>query len=197
MRTRSENSNMEKIRAFPSSNGIENTRRGYLWIGQRFRKNNRTYYHCQCDCGNSLDVLEDNLLNKGRIYIACRCKGKYVEVGQKYGDLEVVKKIDNKHWDCICVCGKHVFLTGPELLRGNNQSCGCRISGLRSALRSDSTTKVKGVCYVKRRSKYVAYVNHNHKRWNLGHFDTLKQAADARQRAEEYIKEHKELSEMQ
>lgn len=50
--------------------------------------------------------------------------------GKTFGKLRVIDKIgSNKHqktvWNCKCVCGKEISVTGSDLVRGHSQSCGC------------------------------------------------------------------------
>jgi hypothetical protein len=39
----------------------------------------------------------------------------------------------NKHWSCLCACGKATTVRGDRLVAGHTQSCGC--------LRKNNTTK--------------------------------------------------------
>lgn len=59
--------------------------------------------------------------------------GKLVNIAdQTFNQLYVVKLSDKKDrannnplWECVCTCGNTVYVTGANLRRGNNQSCGC------------------------------------------------------------------------
>jgi len=52
---------------------------------------------------------------------------------KKFGYLTVIKLTDKKKggrgdllWDCVCVCGKHTFLTAHKLVANYTKSCGCK-----------------------------------------------------------------------
>lgn len=51
------------------------------------------------------------------------------ETGNQYGRLKVVKLHGRKDgqviWDCICDCGRTVFVPTHSLRAGNTSSCGC------------------------------------------------------------------------
>ena len=51
-------------------------------------------------------------------------------IGQKFGRLEVIKrmpnsKTDKTRWLCKCNCGNTVIVVGSNLKSGNTKSCGC------------------------------------------------------------------------
>ena len=64
---------------------------------------------------------------------------KYNMIGQRFGDLEVLRRSDKKaeypYWVCRChACGREDYeAAGHNLRRGNTRSCGCRTSELLSA----------------------------------------------------------------
>lgn len=56
--------------------------------------------------------------------------GKAIDLtGQKFGRLTVVSKAETKNnaavWNCVCDCGKSVFVFGYNLRKGHTRSCGC------------------------------------------------------------------------
>ena len=59
-------------------------------------------------------------------------------------------------------------------------------------LRSDSSSGFRGVCFDKRRNRWIAKVVHNKKQHNLGYFETAEQAAEAAcaKRAEFFTHDH-------
>ena len=110
--------------------------------GQRFgklttisyNKNNRKWF-CQCECGNTVEVVGYNLRNGHTKSCGClRHKTAYNKidmVNQKIGRVLVLREIgyDSKQhdtfWECLCDCGT-IFITGGNGLRsGKCQSCGC------------------------------------------------------------------------
>src|SRR5215467_599647 len=59
--------------------------------------------------------------------------GKHFDItGRRFGRLiainPTIKRSLEGHvvWFCRCDCGKHCFVSGHELRRGNTSSCGCR-----------------------------------------------------------------------
>ena len=56
---------------------------------------------------------------------------KFIDMaGQKFGRLTVVKfthvdKAGNRHWECLCECGKTSNPTTGGLTKGHSKSCGC------------------------------------------------------------------------
>ena len=58
--------------------------------------------------------------------------GKFIDLtGQRFGNLTVIKKSDNKSntgmikWVCRCDCGNITEVTGGNLKSGHSKSCGC------------------------------------------------------------------------
>lgn len=88
----------------------------------------RSYWWCQCDCGNVISVLRDSLIsNKQK---SCGCINGSNLIGQKFGKLLVLKdtgkrKFENKLWECQCECGNLIEVRTHDLTSGSTQSCGC------------------------------------------------------------------------
>lgn len=115
-------------------------------IGQRFdrwvvnsfafMRANRTYWFCQCDCGNEKSIAGSVLASGGSK--SCGClrtefgMGKLQDlIGQTFGSLTVIARGENnrhKHvmWVCRCECGEEVIVPGGNLKYGNTTSCGCK-----------------------------------------------------------------------
>src|SRR5690554_4306112 len=140
--------------------------------------------------------------------------------GQRFGDLIAITynpgtKHDRLTWTCKCSCGRTIEVPGYALRAGYYKSCGCkrdikrdkgakehikkdRVAGTRkSALiqkaHKDSSSGVKGVCWVKSRKRWNAYITIAGKSKNLGYFIDKEDAIKARKDAEE--KYHKPLLE--
>jgi len=51
------------------------------------------------------------------------------EIGNKYGKLTVLEKLDirsrDTKWICKCDCGNEIIVPGKSLRSGNTKSCGC------------------------------------------------------------------------
>lgn len=139
---------------------------------------------------------------------------------QVFGELKVVSynpgtKSDPSTWTCNCSCGNTIKVPGYALRAGHYKSCGCkrdikrdkgakehikkdRVAGTRkSALiqkaHRDSSSGVKGVCWLKQRNCWKAYITIAGKTKHLGHFKNKEDAIKARKEAEE--KYHKPILE--
>ena len=115
--------------------------------GQRFgrlvvleraeNKNKRTFWKCECDCGNVCAIRADKL--KSNHTTSCGCVHKENttkanfkdETGKQYGLLSVIKQIEEKDsngitmWVCRCECGNEIIVRGSSLRNGHTKSCGC------------------------------------------------------------------------
>lgn len=113
-------------------------------LGQR--KKGRIYWHCLCDCGNTVDVAASSL--KSGFTQSCGCyatevqrrvgassKGRHSKrlidlTGEKFGRLTVLSRAENSstgqtRWQCLCDCGKEVIVLAAHLRSGHSKSCGC------------------------------------------------------------------------
>ena len=98
------------------------------------------YFLCKCElCGSTVSVRIDKL--NGQTAISCKpCsiglrKRKKVEVGDKYGDFEVLERvgyINRSHvcyWKCRCVrCGMEKQIQADHLKSGQNTCVACHHS---------------------------------------------------------------------
>ena len=64
---------------------------------------------------------------------------------------------------------------------------GTELTLLTQKLRADNTSGVKGVCFDKRTSRFMAYIKLRGKMRYLGRFDTVEEAARVRRQAEEEL----------
>jgi hypothetical protein len=136
--------------------------------------------------------------------------------GSVFGRLKVLRRSDTKpyksrhvFWECQCDCGNTTIADGVRLKDGTTQSCGCLrtdkgvglqeynnanlyIDGvftpiLKSKLRTDSSTGVKGVSRKRKKSGAIAYrssIRIKGKTYYLGEYATIEEAAAARKRGE-------------
>lgn len=84
---------------------------------------------------------------------------KFVDLsGQKFGRLTVVKRVQNKKFQCgqvqaqylcKCDCGNELVVVASNLKSGNTQSCGC--------LRCDNMTELGKSTYTHQKSKSRLY----------------------------------------
>lgn len=149
---------------------------------------------------------------KSRKYCSRRCvcavmsKNKvkdYKElVGKKFGRLTVLKREENDkrhpHVKCMCDCGRQISVNVEQLLTGRTKSCGCMriektfvedtsLNTIRSKVRSDNISGVKGVTWYKPTKKWVAYIAFQKKKYNLGYYEDIEDAIKARKKAEKEL----------
>lgn len=104
------------------------------WLIKSFdtRKNNKTYWNCECDCGSIFSVSETSLKN-GLSTQCKKCLGKEQRTDEKYinkrfGRLVVLKRDEsskNTQYICKCDCGNKVSVSSNSLTNGATKSCGC------------------------------------------------------------------------
>lgn len=87
----------------------------------------RTFWICQCDCGNICEVRQDQL-SRG-VTTSCGCLKDLV--GQTFGKLTVIRPSgvaesnNMKIWQCQCSCGNITYVRTGNLQSGHTTSCGC------------------------------------------------------------------------
>ncbi len=117
-------------------------------IGQKFGKltvieaapnrGGRTYWLCQCECGNKKEICTDSLRSGNTKSCGCLKKETLAEnnkkriidlTGQKFGKLTVIKQVESYRghsaWLCQCECGNTKIVNSNELKNGDTLSCGC------------------------------------------------------------------------
>jgi hypothetical protein len=93
------------------------------------------YWICHCECGNDIEVSEDDLRNGKAKSCGCSLKEKWSKkadlTGHRFGMLEVLHETDRKdkcgnlYWLCRCDCGTEKEILGSSLRNGHTLSCGC------------------------------------------------------------------------
>lgn len=165
-------------------------------------------YKCLCDCGQTCVVFGSNLVRNHTK--SCGCKKKVDLQGQRFGMLTVISRAERnekyQYWICRCDCGKKCEARHDVLVRGGKTSCGCKnqnkdipqkmrddfvdgtqISKIQSTPTKANKSGIVGVNYDKARGKWAAGIRFRGKRYNLGRYNTLGEAAAAREAAEEAI----------
>ena len=132
--------------------------------------------------------------------------------GQKYGRLTSIQPTADRDasgsviWECICECGNRIFYSVNRLEQGRTKSCGClyketrgtsadhRTDAVENTLlsilvsakepRADNSSGHTGVCYDKRRKRWMAYIDIQKKRIYLGAFKEKEEAIRIRKEAE-------------
>ncbi len=135
---------------------------------------------------------------------------KYKDIaGQVFGELTALYPVlDAKRgnrmpmvWHCKCSCGKEVDVSRQCLIQGNTVSCGhVRIQNTRdltvagtapcrlpASLSSSNTSGHTGVYFDKRSQRWIAEIMFKRKKYYLGGYKELNDAAMARKRAEDNI----------
>ena len=92
---------------------------------------NGAFWLCQCECGNTCVVSEDNLKTGKTNSCGCTRASKRSLIGKKFGKLTVLAKTDERYsdgsilYECLCDCGNIVKTTSSRLKSGHVKSCGC------------------------------------------------------------------------
>ena len=101
-------------------------------------KNNKTYWLCKCECGNT-KIVSTSSLRSNRCQ-SCGCLHKEITAktnkeriidltGQTFGKLTVIKQVESYRghsaWLCQCECGNTKIVNSVELKNGDTLSCGC------------------------------------------------------------------------
>ena len=169
----------------------------YLWL-------------CRCDCGKEVLISTNALLCGGTKSCGCgkimklRDRAKNLE-GKKFGYLTALAPTEDRFhgsvvWKCQCDCGKVCEVPYNSLVSGNTASCGCKkkehdppalhyidntcIEMIdQPILRKDNTSGYTGVMAA-RNGSWKAEITFQGKRYGLGSYRTIREAARARQVAE-------------
>lgn len=109
-----------------------------LLLLERKREDNRTYYYCECDCGNKKWIRADALTRKKSPTISCGCLSKEMQfkakdiTNKKFGRLTAIKPTKERDknngsviWECKCDCENIVYIAEYLLEKEAIRSCGC------------------------------------------------------------------------
>lgn len=121
-----------------------------------YRRNDKYYWECKCDCGNLKIVRSDSVI-EGKVK-SCGCLN--VEVRKRKAELLMEE-------------------TRKQLYKGT------RVTLLGMASRSNNTTGCVGVRFSRRLGKYIASITIQGKRIHLGCFNEIEDGIKARKEAEE------------
>lgn len=168
-------------------------------------------YECKCDCGKVIKTTSSRL--KSGHTTSCGGTVHKIDdlTGKKFGKLTVVNfayiKDAKAYWNCECECGGTIVAKGTFLKTGNIVSCGCvkkanRDEGLKQIkkafidgtsikqispdrkINSNNKTGVNGVSWSSQKHMYHAQITFKRKVYNLGFYEKLEDAANARKKAE-------------
>lgn len=137
-------------------------------IGERFGKlkalerkteNKRSYYYCECECGNKLWLRVDVL----RKATSCGCirDSKVKKLG--------AKQMFKKHKENNLINGTNIAIISTDKPKINN------------------TSGHKGISFDKDRNKWVAQIQFKSKHYFLGRYDRKDDAIRVRKEAEEKL----------
>lgn len=100
----------------------------------------RIKWICQCDCGNVVSILGNNLVRGNTLSCGClasdhtRDRLRKDITGQRFGRLVAIEPCydnDNRkyksstRWKCKCDCGNTAIVDIANLMNGHTRSCGC------------------------------------------------------------------------
>ena len=118
--------------------------------------NNKTYWSCLCDCGNTKIIRRNCLVSNTTL--SCGCLKQEASnkrhnslIGQVFDRLTVIELSEQKNnkrsrkWLCKCTCGNNTIVGTTELNNKKVRSCGC----LRSELHKELAIKrnyIHGEC---------------------------------------------------
>lgn len=108
---------------------LKGKRFGKLIVERELPRNKYNYlqWDCVCDCGRSI-VVPTNRLTSGTTK-SCGCMSRSHLVGKKFGHLEVISELPDRHkgnimWLCECTCGQFRGVTSTQLNTGRVTKCG-------------------------------------------------------------------------
>lgn len=112
---------------------------GKLTVVERTANNKKgnTMWLCNCDCGNTKEVLGYDLTHGRTVSCGCLHTGKPSHkridlIGKRFGKLTVLSLCEEKSnngilvWECKCDCGNTIYVRGGNLKNGHTKSCGCK-----------------------------------------------------------------------
>lgn len=197
--------------------GHENEEYGELKIIECYMQNRKLYAKCLCSCGkicekNYYNMRDGQIKSCGHKLREIKdLTGKKNDSGiiaLRYAG----RKQKNKHkvlWECQCHCGKIFTVEASSFSKV--RSCGCKTKELFSAnlkktidkynvegtnvmflvgnqkLQSNNKSGITGVHWLKSRQRWRAIINFKKKRYLLGEFKNLEDAAKVRKKAEEKL----------
>ena len=123
---------------------LTNQRFGKLVAREGYRESNRTYWKCDCDCGNSIDIRADQLRSGSRNDCGCtrkqqtkptkpkpqpkiKCKAFTTTndlTGLVLGQITVRYWEERYKWRCECECGNELTVATQQIY-GGQPKCGC------------------------------------------------------------------------
>ena len=166
------------------------------------------FWHCQCDCGGTIDVPLHQLTFGYRKSCGCLSHPPLKDfIGKRFSALTVIGyagKVNGQHlWRCKCDCGNETVARQTYLQSGKTKSCGCLqkqqilqnlrlcdgtsvsvLEATRKRLLRSNTSGCTGVYQNQRTKKWCAQITFKRKTYFLGSFPEKADAIAARKRGE-------------
>lgn len=160
----------------PSKYYIRETNESYIdELGIAHIKMSNTDNEMLCDV-EFMDEILEYYWNEIRGYAKSSINNRKVyahRIIMRVSDFEINKQID------------HINGNTLDNRKQNLRIVTSRQNGLNSSIRKDNTSGITGVCWDKRRQKWLARVNENGREICLGYFDNFDDAVIARKNGEE------------
>lgn len=91
-------------------------------------ENHNSIWNCECECGNTINVIGSNLTSGGTT--SCGCSRIKDLTGQQFGLLTAIRPLKERNvssvmWECKCKCGNIIKVSSNNLVQGFTSSCGC------------------------------------------------------------------------
>lgn len=164
-------------------------------------------WECKCDCGNLTVVFTTNLTSGHTTSCGC-AKGTGI-IKRRCGKLTVISQIDDTdYYICQCDCGNLARRHYASIVQGDVAACDqCSKKVRADALKNKAfiggtqPAKIKldkpptkanksgftGVNWDKSRGKWMAGIRFKGVKYNLGRYDNIQDAINARKEAEQRI----------
>lgn len=136
----------------------------------RTSKNRAKLWWVKCHCGKVRE-LSTSTIKKGENK-SCGCLVKLNLVGQRFGKLLVLEKVEpaskwRSRWMCQCDCGSVLEINGTDFVHGKTKSCSCllrekrsqskKIHGMSNHRLSKIYDCMRQRCYNKNHGQYQDY----------------------------------------
>ena len=111
-------------------NSIPISRVGNLYVYNRF-SDTVICYCANCNKSNiEISISKLKYLSKHNVNVTCGCKidkqsksKNSLHIGNSYSSLTIVKKLNNKQYECLCDCGNLIIVDEEKLLNGAVIEC--------------------------------------------------------------------------
>lgn len=162
-------------------------------------------WECKCICGRSITVYTHNLTSGHTTSCGCQKVKAPKKIGKKQGHLLIqdsFRKGGRTYYKCLCDCGRETIIRADSyslscgkcdafadkrkqaVLESGEYYEGTQISKLRCKPTIANKSGIVGVNWYKRTNQWQAGIRFKGKRYNLGLYDKIEDAAAVRRKAE-------------